>query len=191
LLSPGDAVTAWLNGAKSIFPAAIILTLAWSISAVSKEMGTANYLVGLLQGNLDPRFLPPLVSILAGASAFATGSSWSTMGILMPLVIPLAHKLAPGNELIMLGTISSVLAGAVWGDHCSPISDTTVLSSLASSVDHMDHVNTQLPYAFLVGLVAVSVGDLPSGFGVPWWISWLVGAGVLWGVLRLFGKRAD
>jgi Na+/H+ antiporter NhaC len=111
------------------------------------------------------------------------------MGILMPLVIPLAHNMAPGNEVILVGAISSVLAGSVWGDHCSPISDTTVLSSMASSSDHVDHVNTQLPYALLVAAVGLLIGDIPTAFGMPFWISWVVGAGILFTVLRVFGKK--
>ena len=78
--------------------------------------------------------------------------------------------------------------GAVWGDHCSPISDTTILSSMASGCDHIAHVRTQLPYALLVGVVAVGVGTIPTGFGFPWWISLLLGAAVLLAVLRFFGK---
>jgi Na+/H+ antiporter NhaC len=109
----------------------------------------------------------------------------------MPLVIPLAYRLAPGNEVILAGAISSVLAGAVWGDHCSPISDTTVLSSMASSSDHVDHVNTQLPYALLVGGVGMAVGDIATAFGVPFWVSWGVGALLLAVLLRLFGRRVD
>jgi Na+/H+ antiporter NhaC len=140
---------------------------------------------------LNPRWIPVLVFVASGATSFATGSSWSTMAILIPLVIPLAHRLAPGSELILAGTISSVLAGSVWGDHCSPISDTTVLSSMASSSDHVDHVNTQLPYALTVGLVGMVVGDIPTAFGVPYWVSWAVGLIVLWGILRLVGRRPE
>jgi Na+/H+ antiporter NhaC len=112
------------------------------------------------------------------------------MGILMPLVIPLAHSLAPGNEVILVGSISSVLAGSVWGDHCSPISDTTVLSSMASSSDHIDHVNTQLPYALFVGGVGIVVGDIATAFGIPFWVSWVVGIAILWAVLRGLGRHS-
>ena len=93
--------------------------------------------------------------------------------------------------MILLGSISSVLAGAVWGDHCSPISDTTVLSSMASSSDHMDHVTTQLPYAMLVGGVGVLVGDLATALGVPFWISWVVGIAILAVFLRVVGKKSE
>ena len=111
--------------------------------------------------------------------AFATGTSWGTMGILTPLIIPLANSLstgaghAPGSSVyegVLLGCIASVLAGSVWGDHCSPIdSDTTILSSMASGCDHLAHVKTQLPYAMLTGGAAALLGFLPSAFGIgPW-----------------------
>ena len=91
----------------------------------------------------------------------------------------------------MYSSISCVLAGAVWGDHCSPISDTTVLSSIASGCDHIEHVRTQLPYALLVGVVAIGIGTVPAGYGVPPWISLIVGGALLFAVLRFFGRNAD
>jgi Na+/H+ antiporter NhaC len=97
----------------------------------------------------------------------------------------------PSGMHIMYSAIACVLAGAVWGDHCSPISDTTVLSSVASGCDHIEHVRTQLPYALLVGAVAVAVGTIPGGFGLSPWISLLAGAAVLVGVLRFFGRNAS
>jgi Na+/H+ antiporter NhaC len=92
------------------------------------------------------------------------------MAILFPLVVPLAHEIAPGSEGILLGTVSSILAGSVWGDHCSPISDTTILSSMATSCDHMDHVRTQLPYCLAVGLVSLLCAEIPvaAGWYGPW-----------------------
>jgi Na+/H+ antiporter NhaC len=188
VLDLSQAVGAAIQGMKSMLLAAVILTLAWSIGAVTDLMHTAPYLVDLLGDALEPRLLPVLVFLFSAAASFATGSSWGTMGIVMPLVIPLAHALAPGNEVVLVGTISSVLAGSVWGDHCSPISDTTVLSSMASSSDHMDHVRTQLPYALLVGGVGMLVGDLPTAYGLPWWISWILGTAVLAVLLRTRGR---
>jgi len=91
----------------------------------------------------------------------------------------------------MYSSIACVLAGAVWGDHCSPISDTTVLSSIASGCDHIEHVRTQLPYALLVGVVAIGIGTIPAGYGVPPWISLIVGGALLLAVLRFFGRNAD
>jgi Na+/H+ antiporter NhaC len=190
ILSLNQAVEAWAQGIKAILPAMVILTLAWAIGMVTGEIHTADYLVDLLGGRLSAQWVPALVFVLSGITSFATGSSWGTMGILMPLVIPLAHNLAPGNEVILVGSISSVLAGSVWGDHCSPISDTTVLSSMASSSDHIDHVNTQLPYALFVGGVGIVVGDIATAFGIPFWVSWVVGIAILWAVLRGLGRHS-
>ena len=152
----------------------------------------------LLGDALHPGIVPALVFLLAAATAFATGSSWGTMGILLPLVVPLiwAVLLANGQAdpayyHIIYSTIACVLAGSVWGDHCSPISDTTILSSMASGCDHIAHVRTQIPYAFLVGMVAIFIGTVPTGFGFPWWLSLLIGFGLLFGVLRYFGKIAE
>src|SRR5690606_19523954 len=117
-----------------------------------------------------------LVFLVAAATSFATGTSWGTMAILFPVVVPLAVAMGAGvgfdggeHYTILLGAISSIMAGSIFGDHCSPISDTTVLSSMATSCDHIDHVRTQLPYAVLVAVVAMSVGDIATAFGLSTW----------------------
>jgi Na+/H+ antiporter NhaC len=178
--------------------AIIILLLAWALSGVNGALGTGDYLVSTLGGALSPHLLPTLIFLLSAATAFATGSSWGVMGIMMPLVIPLAWKVMEINGLtggeehlyILYASVSAVLAGAVWGDHCSPISDTTILSSLASKCDHIDHVRTQIPYAATVGGVALG-GLVVAGFGVPWWIVLLVCAGLLFAALQFLGQRVD
>ena len=117
------------------------------------------------------------------------------MAILYPLLIPLSWRLsiksgiAPDLALAYLyNTVSSVLAGSVLGDHCSPISDTTILSSLACSCDHIDHVRTQLPYALTVGGIAVFLGTIPSSLGLPVWICFPLAIGAMWGIVRIIGK---
>jgi Na+/H+ antiporter NhaC len=97
----------------------------------------------------------------------------------------------PAGMHILYSATACVLAGAVWGDHCSPISDTTVLSSIASGCDHIEHVRTQMPYALLVGAVAIALGTIPAGYGLPPWISIIVGGAMLFGLLRYFGRKAD
>ncbi len=198
ILTLEETVEAWYEGLKSMLFAMIILVLAWSLSDITKALGTANFLVEILGDAINPGVLPAIVFVLAAMTAFATGSSWGAMGILMPLVIPLSWAVMQGNGMtttadyhILYSAISCILAGSVWGDHCSPISDTTILSSMASGSDHVDHVRTQLPYALTVGGVAVFCGTVPAGFGIPWWICMLVGATVLVGVITFFGKRVD
>jgi Na+/H+ antiporter NhaC len=197
-LSLGEAFDAVVQGFKAMVMALVILVLAWSIGAATAELHAANYLVQILEGMLNPVWLPVLTFAIAAAMAFATGTSWATMAILMPLVIPLTNALAVNVgysadqiDTLLLGAISSVLAGAVFGDHCSPISDTTILSSMASASDHIDHVRTQLPYAILVAVVGMIVGDIPTAFGLSPWISIALGTAVLAAVLYLVAKPVD
>jgi Na+/H+ antiporter NhaC len=198
LLTLGQTVDAWFTGIKSVLYVLIILTLAWALSAVADDLGTAEYLAGTLGEAIPPALLPALLFVIAAAVAFATGTSWGTMGILTPLAVPLAWAVleaqgmaAPGGHPILFASVSTILAGAVWGDHCSPISDTTVISSLASQCDVIDHVRTQLPYALFVGAVALVVGLLPVGFGVPWWLAFPLCAVVLVVGLRLIGRPVE
>ena len=159
---------------------------------------TADYLVSILADSLPAELVPVTVFVLSAITAFTTGTSWGTLGILMPLVIPLCWAVMQVNGVadaehmhILYSAIACNLAGAVWGDHCSPISDTTVLSSMASGCDHIEHVRTQMPYAMLVGMVAIAVGTIPTAYGVSPIISILIGSGILVGILNFFGRRAE
>ncbi len=196
LLTMRECVDAWIGGVKAMMIAMVILTLAWSLGAVTRDLGTASYLAQLLSGNLPLFLLPALVFVTSGAMAFATGTSWTTMAILIPLVIPLTVSLAGGSGFadgsaygVLLAATSSVLAGAIWGDHCSPISDTTVLSSTAAACDHLDHVRTQLPYALLVGVVGLGLGSVGTALGLSPWIALALGIALLAAVLRLWGSE--
>jgi Na+/H+ antiporter NhaC len=194
-----ESIEAMMAGMRTMLFALLILVLAWALSEVNGAIGTGEFLKELLSDRLNPGFVPALVFLLAAATAFATGSSWGTMGILMPLVVPLAWNVLAADGLhtsdeyyhIIYSAVSAVLAGAVWGDHCSPISDTTILSSLASQCDHIDHVRTQLPYALTVGGAALLLGTLPAGFGMPWWAGLLLGIGVLTGLLFWIGRPVE
>jgi Na+/H+ antiporter NhaC len=168
------------------------------MSDVTSDLNAKGYLISILGDTLPAALVPAVVFVLAAITAFSTGTSWGTMGILLPLVLPLTWAVMtvsgiadPSGMHIMYSAIACVLAGAVWGDHCSPISDTTVLSSIASGCDHIEHVRTQMPYAMLVGAVAISIGTIPAGYGLSPWISLFVGAVVLVSVLRFFGRNAD
>jgi Na+/H+ antiporter NhaC len=196
ILSLAESVDAWVSGMRAMFIAIVILALAWALGSVTAEVGTAAYLSQLLTDRVAIQFVPVIVFATAAAISFATGTSWGTMAILLPIVIPLTVALggsgADGAQYtILLGSISSVLAGAIFGDHCSPISDTTVLSSTASGCDHVDHVRTQLPYALLVGVVGMLLGDIGTAFGLPVWVSLAGGMIVLYGFLRLRGTVTE
>lgn len=198
LLTLRQTVDAWFAGIRSMFLAVLILTLAWSIGAVTSEIRTADYIISLISDSIDPRFLPVIVFIVCGVTSFATGTSWGTMAIMFPIVIPLSAAVTEMNNyspadthIVLIGVVSSVLAGCVWGDHCSPISDTTILSSMASGCDHIDHVRTQLTYAITVGIVTMLVGDILTAFGLSPIIALLIIISILVGIIYLFGKRVE
>lgn len=198
ILSVHETIDAWYGGLRATLFGMIILILAWSLSDVTAALSTAKFLVTLFADSIPVALIPAIAFILAAMTAFTTGTSWGTMAILMPLVIPLAwavmivHGIAdPSGMHIFYSSVACVLAGAVWGDHCSPISDTTVLSSIASGCNHIEHVRTQLPYALAVGVVGLFVGTIPAGFGLPPWISLLAGVAILYGILKTFGRSAE
>ena len=194
--SIAQSMKAWMEGVQQMMVAVVILVLAWGLAEVNHTLHTATYLTSLLSDTIAPIWLPTAVFVLAAFASFATGSSWGVMAILMPLVIPLTWSVLETHHLtgtstalsIFYATVGSVLAGSVWGDHCSPISDTTILSSLASGCDHIEHVRTQLPYALLAGIVAIFFGLLPTAMGIPWWIALGIATVILLGVVRLLGK---
>lgn len=183
-----EAIETFVTGVKSMNITAVILLLAWSLSGVMKELGTATYLVSILSDTLPPFILPTIIFILGSIISFATGTSYGTMGILMPLAIPLSFALNPNPEFVILN-VGSVLTGAIFGDHCSPISDTTILSSMGSSCDHIDHVRTQLFYAVPVAAIAILAGYLPAGLGMPAYLTLPAGLLVTALLVRFVGKK--
>lgn len=198
ILPLAEALEAWLNGMRAMLLAIVILILAWALGGVTEALGTGPYLSGVLQDTLPLGLLPVIVFITAAVISFATGTSWGTMAILFPVTIPLAVAMGAGVDFdggahysILLGVISSIMAGSIFGDHCSPISDTTVMSSMASACDHIDHVRTQLPYALTVGVIGMLIGDIPTAYGLPPWVSLVLGAIILYGILRFVGKPVE
>jgi Na+/H+ antiporter NhaC len=200
LLSWNQARVAAFRGATLVLPALMILWLAWALSGVTSEeyLGTGAFLGDQLQRAIDVRWMPTVVFVLSSCVAFSTGTSWGTMGILMPIVVDATYRMMqlqtgiddPYAPLLM-ASIGGVLAGAVFGDHCSPISDTTVLSSQASGCNHVAHVWTQLPYAAAVAAAAILMGTLPAGFGVPVWSLAFAGPLSLFLLLLLLGRRVE
>ena len=190
-----------LDGALQMMPAISVLWLAWALSAMTgrEALDTGGYLSSVLSDQIDLRLLPTCVFLLAGGIAFATGTSWGTMAIVTPiavsLVLDMQANVTPAvgemavNSPLALATFSSVLAGAIFGDHCSPLSDTTVLSSRACGCDHLLHVRTQIPYALLGGAVCIITGTLPVACGVPVWACLGAGLLCLFVAVRYWGKR--
>ena len=194
LLSLEKVLEAWISGVRSMVLACIILVLAWTIGSVCKDLHTAEYLVSISSNVLTPNMLPFITFVTAAAISFSIGSAWATMSILVPVVVPMALHLMnmdPNSVVespIFLATFSSVLSGAVFGDHCSPISDTTILSSTACASDHIDHVKTQMPYALTVGLLAMILGCLGVGYGVPVSAILIMGSVILFIIIRYMGQ---
>ena len=198
ILSVHETVDAWYGGLRATLFGMIILVLAWALSDLTEELRTAEYLVTVLADSLPYALVPAIVFVLAATTAFTTGTSWGAMGILVPLVVPLTWAVLEINGIagpegmhVLYSAVACVLAGAVWGDHCSPISDTTVLSSVASGCNHIEHVRTQLPYALLVGIVGLLIGTIPAGYGLHPALSILLGAGLLVALHFRIGRKAD
>lgn len=197
LINMREAFDSWFKGARSMALAVMILILAWALGAICNSVMTADYIVYHTQDIISPALLPALTFIVAASISFATGTSYGTMSILVPLIVPLTILLIGDIEdIVFLATYAAIISGAVFGDHCSPISDTTILSSLASGADNVDHVKTQMPYALLVGAVAIIFGYLPVGFmgHMHYWtglLLYFLSISSLWFILRYFGKPVE
>ena len=153
-----DVMKTAVAGVKGVMPAVIILAFAYALNDLSKTMGTAQYIVSVTEGWLTPALLPGLTFLIAGVIAFSTGTSWGTFAILMPLSVPIAFTFAGGEPgTVVYATVAAVAGGGVFGDHCSPLSDTSILASTGAASDHIDHVKTQIPYAFLIGLLSLFI----------------------------------
>jgi len=198
ILNLNETFEAWYSGLKFMVMGMLVLILAWALADLSRDLHTADFIVSTLGDSIPMNILPAVVFLVAAATAFGSGSSWGVMAILMPLVIPLSWAvmegqggLNPENIHILYSTIACVLTGAVWADHCSPISDTTILTSMASGCDLMDHVRTQMPYALIAGGISLLLGTIPAGFGMPWWLLLVIGSIVLVILVRTFGTIID
>lgn len=182
-------IQAWFKGVSAIALAGLILVMTWMISHITAEIGTATYLIALFRDAVQPLWLAAGLYLLAAAIAFSIGSSWSTMALMIPVALPLAHEVG-GLPLTVL-TLAAVLDGCIFGDNCSPLADTTVLSAIACSSDLLDHVRTQLPYGLLALFTAAVCGFLPAGLGWPFWLLLPLGLLALVGFLRLFGRNPE
>lgn len=191
-----NPVHIFFDGMKQMFLPVLILVFAFTLNSVIRELETAAWLVRVMEGNFPVGLLPSVVFLLAALISFSTGTSWGTMGILMPLCIPVAATLTGlhagmGVGPVVIATIGAVLTGAVFGDHCSPISDTTIVSAFASGCDTIDHVRTQMPYALCAAGIAVIFGYLPVGYRVSPWLALIPGAVACWSLIRYLGRPSN
>jgi Na+/H+ antiporter NhaC len=199
ILRLDESISAWIGGVKAMLLAVLILTMAWSIGNICADLKTADFIIHISEGFLSPYFIPLLSFIIASLISFATGTSFGVMAIMMPIVIPIAYLVPQADPAItlaqqqgiFLSTIASVLAGSTFGDHCSPISDTTIMSSMASGADHIDHVRTQLPYAIFGGVLSIVVGYIPIGFGVSPFIMLPIGIVIIVLAIRFLAPKVQ
>ncbi|MFQ5489808.1 MAG: Na+/H+ antiporter NhaC family protein [Phycisphaerae bacterium] len=198
-LSTKNAMDAGLEGMARMFPAIVILILAWSLSGATKDLQLGQVVADRLRhAQFSPVYLPMAVFAASCLVSFATGTSWGTMAILCPVVVEVAAKLCaelPADQMaqampLFNSAVGAVLAGSIFGDHCSPISDTTVLSSIASSCSLEQHVWTQMPYALLAAAVSVGSGNvLCNVYGYPWWMGIGLGLVLLLLVILVIGRK--
>ncbi len=193
VISFRDFMEGIAKGVKSMVPAIMILTLAWSLSGICRFMiGTGPYVAGLVSGtatgssNLLLRLLPAIVFALAAFLSFSMGTAWGTFGILLPIVIPI-FEASPESIALLLPAIGATLAGSVYGDHCSPISDTTILSSTGAKCNHLLHVSTQIPYATFVAGICF-VGYLVAGLTENVWAPLIVSLALLLGIMFIMSR---
>jgi tetracycline resistance efflux pump len=161
IMKPKEAVALTLKGISELMPLALLMLLAFAIGDACKELETGVYIANVTKGWLSPELLPAVVFIISSFIAFSTGTSWGTFAIMLAISIPMSN--IHGADLTII--VAATLGGGVFGDHCSPISDTSIISSMASASDHIDHVKTQLPYALIGGLITTALYVLIGYFG--------------------------
>ena len=189
LLNFNEIIQVLWGSLKFVSKALGIWILAWGVGHLCKDLQASHFLMALLGDIASPWIIPLLIFLIGAAMSFATGSSWGTMAILLPMALPLSFEL--GGLPLLVISVGAVLDGSIFGDHCSPIADTTILSSLSTECDHLTHVRTQFPYAVTVMIVAALCGYLLSPLGISPWVSIPLGILVLFGIIRFVGRQVD
>ncbi|EKM3877481.1 Na+/H+ antiporter NhaC family protein [Campylobacter upsaliensis] len=191
-----EAIETWIYGWKTMIFTIVLLLLAWSLSSIVKDLGTSTFITHLLADKLPEFILPATIFAFASLISFAIGTSYGTMGVLMPLAVPLAFEVAKLNGLesealhhYMVLNISCVLTGAIFGNHCSPISDNVILSSMSARCDHMEHVRTQIPYALFICAISLFTGYIPTALGLSVWLVLPLNFILITLLLRIIGKK--
>ena len=193
LSSVGEGIKAWLHGAEALMPTIVILLLAWSLADVVKNLGTVYYVVEIISAGVPAFLVPSLIFVCCCLISFASGS-YGCMFMVMPMAIPIASAVVgaenlSGDSSFLLLCVASVLSGSIFGDHCSPMTDCTVLAALGSGCNIMEHVRTQLPYAMTVAAVTIVFGTLLTALGVGVWLSLALGCAAMAALLLVIGKK--
>lgn len=193
LSSVGEGIKAWLQGAEALMPTIVILLLAWSLADVVKNLGTVYYVVEIISAGVPAFLVPSLIFVCCCLISFASGS-YGCMFMVMPMAIPIASAVVgaenlSGDSSFLLLCVASVLSGSIFGDHCSPMTDCTVLAALGSGCNIMEHVRTQLPYAMTVAAVTIVFGTLLTALGMSVWLSLALGCAAMAALLLVIGKK--
>ena len=192
LMSVRETLQAYVSGMPTMWMAVFILLMTWSMQDICQNLGTAEYLIDLLGDSMPVWTLPLFTFVVASMMSFATGTSWGAMGILIPIILPLSYSMGTfdaGGGILFFLTAAAILDGAIFGDHCSPISDTTVLTSISTGCDHIAHVKTQLPYAVLTMALSGLFGYLAVAGNMPLWLFYVLFPLASVGILFVFGRR--
>lgn len=189
-----EAIASFVRGCSQLLETVTILVLAWTMSSFVSEIGAVHFTVNVISSNVPWWLVPILIFIVCCVVSFAVGS-YGCMFIALPMAIPIAVKMMSMNSQIAESYLPLViacgLAGSIFGDHCSPITDCTILSSEGSGCNNFDHVQTQLPYAIVTAIVSVVIGILPTTFGLPVWVSLLLGGIAFYLILMIIGKNPE
>jgi Na+/H+ antiporter NhaC len=182
--SGGRIFSIFIAGVRELLGPVAILLAAWMLGGAISELGAAEWIADLLNGRLAAELLPVAIFAVGAVISFSTGTSWGTMGVLMPLAIPVIFTVTGASadaerDRLIVAAIGAVFSGAVFGDHCSPFSDTTIVAAIASGVEPLDHVRTQLPFAVMTAVVAMVCGFIPLGYGLSPWLCLILGVGCL------------
>ena len=188
-----EGVEAWLEGASSLLTTIVVLVLAWALAGVVEKLGTVYFVVDVLSGGFPKVLIPTLIFVVCCVISFAAGS-YGCMFMVMPIAIPIVAAVSgigenPAGDPFMLSCVAAVLSGGIFGDHCSPMTDCTILAALGAECETMDHVKTQMPYALTVAAASVLCGTLLTSFGVPAWLALIIGVTAMGGVVIIAGKK--
>lgn len=193
LFSLSDGILAWIEGASSLVSTMVVLVLAWTLAGTVDQLGTVYYVVDVISAGIPQFFVPTLIFLTCCVVSFAAGS-YGCMFMIMPIAVPIVAAIGgiaenPAADPFMLSCVAAVLSGAIFGDHCSPMTDCTILAALGAGCETMDHVRTQMPYAITVAVTSVLFGTLLTSFGISPFVGLVLGILFMCAVIRILGKK--
>jgi len=193
LFKLSDGILAWIEGASSLVSTMVVLVLAWTLAGVVDQLGTVYYVVDIISAGIPQMLVPTLIFVTCCLISFAAGS-YGCMFMVMPIAVPIVAAVGgiaenPAADPFMLSCVAAVLSGAIFGDHCSPMTDCTILAALGAGCETMDHVRTQMPYALTVAITSVVFGTLLTSLGLSPFVGLCLGIVFMALVIRILGKK--